>query len=147
MSQSPKNSPPQKPASQQPSPTVKTTWGKRTEKTLENIFEPLDLIGGRIMGELWRTLYLTVQDAIALSFILQIPSAIGQWVLGKDFSEFDVCLQENALSPNRYACFVIVSSNFLLWIVLAGRILGRFLADISGLRKTKGGSNSGSGQP
>ncbi|MEM9542020.1 MAG: hypothetical protein AAGA60_21305 [Cyanobacteria bacterium P01_E01_bin.42] len=99
------------------------------------------------MGGLWRTLYLTVQDALALSFILQIPSAIGQWVLGKDFSGFDVCLQENALSPNHYACFVIVSSNFLLWIVLAGRILGRFLEDISGLRKAKGGSQSGSNQP
>lgn len=92
MSQSPQKPPPQTSSPQQPSSTVKTTWGKRTEKVLENIFEPLDLIGERIMGELWRTLYLTVQDAIALSLILQIPSAIGQWVLGKDFSGFDVCL-------------------------------------------------------
>ncbi|MGK7876597.1 MAG: hypothetical protein AB4426_25875 [Xenococcaceae cyanobacterium] len=47
---------PQNPQTSQP----KTPWGKRTEKVLENIFEPLDLIGQRLMGELWRTFYLTV---------------------------------------------------------------------------------------
>jgi hypothetical protein len=125
----------------------KTPWGTRTEKILENIFESLDRLGQRLMGELWRTFYLSVQDAIALSLLLQIPSLIGRWIIGKEFSSFDVCLKENALGASRYACFIIVASDFLLWIVLAGRIIGRFWVDFSSLWQKKGGSGGGSSQP
>lgn len=122
--------------SQSPQPSqLQTSWGRYTEEFLEKLSEPVDLIGRRLMGDLWRTFYLTVQDAIVLSLILQIPGLIVQWILGKSFSSFDVCLKENPLGVNRYACFVIVTSDFLLWIVLAGRILGRFLADLSQLKK------------
>jgi hypothetical protein len=133
----------QPPNPQQP----KTRSGQRIEKCLDNILEPLDLIGQRLMGELWRTFYLSVQDAIALSCLLQIPGLIGRWIIGKEFSSFDVCLQENALGASRYACFIIVASDFLLWIVLAGRIVGRFWEDVRSLRKKKGGTGSGSSQP
>jgi hypothetical protein len=133
----------QPPNPQQP----KTRSGQRTKEILENILEPLDLIGKRLMGELWRTFYLSVQDAIALSCLLQIPGLIGRWIIGKEFSSFDVCLKENALGASRYACFIIVASDFLLWIVLAGRILGRFWEDVRSLQKKKGGTGSGSSQP
>lgn len=123
---------------------LKTEWGRRTEEFIEKVSEPLDILGRRLMGDLWRTFYLTVQDAIALSLILQVPGLIGQLILGKSFSSFDVCLQQNPLGVNRYACFIIVASDFLLWIVLAGRILGRFWADLSDLRKSKGGTGHGS---
>ena len=126
---------------------AKTPLGQRTEKVLENIFEPLDLLGQRLMGELWRTFYLSVQDAIALGLLLQIPGLIGRWIIGKEFSSFDVCLQENALGASRYACFIIVASDFLLWIVLAGRIVGRFWEDFSSLWKKRGGTGGGSSQP
>jgi large-conductance mechanosensitive channel len=109
----------------------KTQSGQQTEKLLNNIWDSLDKIGKALMNDLWRTFYLSVQDAIALSCLLQIPGLIGHWILGKDFSSFDVCLQENPLGASRYACFIIVASNFLLWIVLAGRIVGRFWEDIS----------------
>jgi hypothetical protein len=135
------NQPPQQHSSQ-----PRTVWGRRTQKVLENIFEPLDLVGQRVMGELWRTFYLSVQDAIALSFLLQIPGTIGQWIVGKDFSSFDACLQENALGSSRYACFIIVTSDFLLWIVLAGRILGHFWEDFSRLWQNRGGGGNGSNQ-
>ena len=86
------------------------------------------------MGELWPTVYESVQDAIALSLLLQIPSFIGAFILGKDYGAFDSCLKESIWGVNRYACFVIVISDFLLWIVLGGRVIGRFVADIQTLR-------------
>lgn len=104
-------------------------------------------MGKALMGDLWTTTYLSVQDAIALSILLQVPGLIGQWIIGKSFSDFSVCLQESALGPTRYACFIIVASDFLLWIVLAGRIIGRFWVDLRELRKSKGGGGHGSGQP
>lgn len=90
---------------------------------------------------------MSVQDVIALSVLLKIPDLIGQLVLGKSFSDFGVCLKENALGASRYACFIIVISDFLLWIVIAGRVIGRFWADLSELRKGKGGSGHGSSKP
>ena len=130
--------------SQLPNPQPpKTPWGQHTERVLENILEPLDLISQRLLGSLWRTLYETVQDAIVLSLLLQIPSLIGRLIVGKEFSSYDVCLQENLLGSSRYACFIIVTSDFLLWIVLAGRILSRFLVDFTNLWK-KGGTRRGS---
>jgi hypothetical protein len=105
------------------------------------------VVGSRLMGDLWRTFYLTVQDAIALSLILQVPGVIGQIILGKSFSSFDICLLENPLGVNRYACFIIVASDFLLWMVLAGRILGRFWADLSELQNSKRRKGSGSNKP
>jgi hypothetical protein len=144
---------PQKPQpssklSQTPQPSLlKTEWGLKTEAFLEKVSEPLDVVGSRLMGDLWRTFYLTVQDAIALSLILQVPGVIGQIILGKSFSSFDICLLENPLGVNRYACFIIVASDFLLWMVLAGRILGRFWADLSELQNSKRRKGSGSGKP
>ncbi len=96
------------------------------------------------MGDLWRTVYLSVQDAIALSVLLQLPSLVGRIIIGKDFSSFDVCLQESALGISRYACFIIITSDFCLWIILAGRIIGRFWVD---LRQLKRGTGHGSGKP
>ena len=112
--------------SQTPDPNSsppKSLWGKRIEKLLDNILEPIDLVGQRLLGDLWKTLYFSIQDAIALGLLLQIPSFIGKIIIGKDFSSFDICLEENALGTSRYACFIIVTSDFLLWIILAGRII------------------------
>jgi hypothetical protein len=140
-----------KPSSKLSQPTqpslLKTQWGIKTEALLEKISEPLDVVGSRLMGDLWRTFYLTVQDAIALSLILQVPGIIGQVILGKSFSSFDICPLENALGVNRYACFIIVASNFLLWMILAGRILGRFWADLSELQNSKRRKGIGSKKP
>ena len=55
--------------SQAPDPnssSPKSLWGKRIERFLDNILEPIDLVGQRLLGDLWKTFYLTVQDAIAL---------------------------------------------------------------------------------
>ncbi|MDY7012100.1 MAG: hypothetical protein SVX43_00645 [Cyanobacteriota bacterium] len=51
--------------------------------------------------------------------------------MDKDFSGVDACQREKALGSSRYACFIIVTSDFLLWIVLAGRILGHFWEDFN----------------
>lgn len=125
-------------------PELKTKTGKRAERLLLNLWEPLDVLGRGLMGDLWRAVYLSVQDAIALSILLQLPSFIGRVIIGKDFSGFDVCLQENPLGVSRYACFIIITSDFCLWIILAGRIIGRFWVDLRGL---KGGNKHGSGKP
>jgi hypothetical protein len=103
--------------------------GDRIEELLTSIWEPLDVLGKNLLGEYWRTLYLTVQDAIALALILKIPGRIGSLLLQKSFSDFTVCLKESPWGISRYACFIIVLSDFLLWIVIAGRIVGRFLTD------------------
>jgi hypothetical protein len=126
------------------STALNTGAGKHTKHFLQNVWESVDQIGQALMGDLWRTVYLSIQDAIALYLLLLIPDSIGKWIFGKSFSDFGICLQENALSPTRYACFIIVASDFLLWIVLAGRIIGRFWVDFSSLWKGKGGSRHGS---
>ena len=82
------------------------------------------------MGDLWRTVYLSIQDTIALSILLTIPSRVGQFIIHKDFSSFDLCLKENPLGVARYACYIIVTSDFLLWVLLGFRILGRFIAGL-----------------
>lgn len=102
------------------------------------------MLGSSLMGDLWENVYLSIQDAVALSILLQLPSLIGRIIIGKDFSAFDVCMQESPLGISRYACFLIVTSDFCLWIVLAGRILGRFLAD---LHRLKQGSKEGTEKP
>jgi hypothetical protein len=128
---------------------MQTKVGKSMFVLLKNIWEPLDLLGKSLMGNYWRTVYLSIQDAIALYILLRIPDLIGHLIFGKSFSSFDVCLKENALGASFYACFIIVVSDFLLWIIIAGRIIGRFLADLSDLRKGKGkgGSGHGSNKP
>ncbi|MGA9379928.1 MAG: hypothetical protein WBV73_14285 [Phormidium sp.] len=67
-----------------------------------NIWEPLDLVGKALMGDLWRRVYLSVQDAIALSIVLQVPGLIGQVIIGKSFCNFLVCLQESAWGFKRW---------------------------------------------
>ena len=122
--------------SQAPDPNSsppKSLWGKRIERFLDNVLEPIDLVGQRLLGDLWKTLYFSIQDAIALGLLLQLPSFIGKIIIGKDFSSFDICLQENALGPSRYACFILVGADFLLWIILAGRIIARFIMDLKNL--------------
>lgn len=120
----------------------KTKSGLMAKRLILSIWEPIDLLGKGLMGSLWKTVYLSIQDAISLSILLKLPSFIGLIIIGKDFSSYDVCLQENSLGVARYACFIIISSDFCLWMVLAGRIIGRFWVDIRGLKgKTTHGSN------
>lgn len=138
-----------KPPSHQPPPQkpMQTQAGKNTEELLHSIWEPVDLLGQSLMGGYWKTVYLSIQDAIALCILLKIPDLLGRWILGKSFSDFGVCLQENALGASRYACFIIVTSDFLLWIVIAARIIGRFLADVDDLIKKKETGGHGTNKP
>ena len=133
----------QKPATQKSAtPKLQTSAGNRTQGFLMSIWEPLDVLGQSLMGELWRTFYLSIQDAIALSLLLQIPSLFSHIIIGKDFSSLESCWQENALGISRYACFIMIASDFCLWIVLAGRIIGHFRLDLHQLRiKNRNGSS------
>lgn len=130
------------PNSPKPPKRPKKSIGQRTEKILENILIPLDIIGKKVLGSLWQTFYESVRDAFSLGLLLQIPSAVGRFIIGKDLTSYDVCLKENALGSSRYACYIIVTSDFLLWIILAGRILVRFLIDFKGLFRRKGGEEN-----
>jgi len=52
--------------SQTPDPNSsppKSLWGKRIERFLDNILEPIDLVGQRLLGDLWKTLYFSIQTA------------------------------------------------------------------------------------
>jgi len=99
-----------------------------------NVLEIVDQVFYALMGQLGRTVYGSIQDAIAIGIILKLPGLIGEIIIGKDFSGFDICLQESLWGVSRYACLIIVASDFLLWIVLAGRIIGRFRADLKDLK-------------
>ena len=117
-----------------PSPPVSTKLGTFTQKLVMNVLEVVDQVLYGLMGLLGRTVFGSIQDAIALGIILKLPGLIGEIIIGKDFSGFDICLQESPWGVSRYACFIIVASDFLLWIVLAGRIIGRFWADLKDLK-------------
>lgn len=103
---------------------------KSMEQRLKETWVPIDAVGNAIVGDLWPTLYKSVQDSIALGLLLRIPSFIGALIIGKDYTGLDVCFEEGLWDVSRYSCFVIVISDILLWSVLGGRILGRFLVDI-----------------
>lgn len=133
---------PQTPSSSSSS-KIQLTPRDKAEKFLTTVLDPIDVVGKAVMGDLWKTFYESVQDAIALSLLLHIPSLIGTLILGKEFSGFDACMQESPLGVNRYACFIIVTSDFCLWIVLAGRIISRFLSDLNQLLAKKGGKRVG----
>jgi hypothetical protein len=134
MTQPPNPQPPSPPTPLAESPLASTRLGRSTKNLVISILEFVDQLFYLLMGELGRTVYASIQDAIALSILLQVPGFIGKVIIGKDFSSFDVCLKENPLSASCLACFIIVTSDFLLWIVLAGRIIARFWADIKNLR-------------
>jgi hypothetical protein len=119
------------------------TSREKAEKILAAVLDPIDVVGKALMGDLWKTFYESVQDALALSLLLHIPSLIGTLILGKEFSGFDACMQESPFGVNRFACFIIVTSDFCLWIVLAGRIISRFLSDLNQLLAKKGGKYVG----
>jgi hypothetical protein len=143
--------PPEKKAEIQPSPPsspietskeeakakTKTTLGRTAETVLANIWEVIDLLGQSLMGELWRTVYFTVQDAIALAVLVRIPGVLSLWIAGKDFSSFDLCLKENPLGATFLACYLLVISDFATWIVLAARFSIRFLKDFRDQFKEK----------
>lgn len=98
------------------------------EQKLENWWKPLDTLGNALIGSLWRDVYETVQDAIALCLLFSIPGWIGKIILKEDYSGFDQCYEKwNVWNVNRYACYVIVGSGFILWIVVTGRIIARTL--------------------
>ena len=65
------------PSQQDPNLSGLTTkTGKRTERLLLNIWEPLDLLGQGLMGSLWKSVYLSIQDATALGVLLKRPSRV-----------------------------------------------------------------------
>jgi hypothetical protein len=121
--------PPELPSGVPQTPQPRTKLGKKTQKVLTSVWESLDQVGQGLMGELWRTVYQSVQDAIALGVLLQVPSWLGKIIIGKDFASYDLCLKESPLGVTRYACYIMVTSDFLLWILLASRIFGRFIAE------------------
>jgi hypothetical protein len=131
----------QKPLPQKTSTRGKLSFANKTEKRLIAILDVIDVIGKNVMGDLWRTFYLSVQDAISLACVIQIPSLIGKFIIGKEYNSFRVCLSEDALGPNRYACFVIVAADFGLWAVLGSRVLIRCIQDFMDLIKKQGGAN------
>jgi len=99
-----------------------------------NVLEFVDQVFYALMGQLGRTVYGSIQDALALGILLKLPSLIGEIIIGKDFSSFDICLKESPFGASLFACSIIVASDFLLWIVLAGRIIARFRADLKDLK-------------
>ena len=102
-----------------------------TEQKLEKLWKPIDAVGKSLMGSLWRDVYETVQDAIALCALFSIPGAIGKIILKEDYSGFDRCFENwNAWNVNRYACCVIVASGFILWTVVSGRIIARTINNV-----------------
>jgi hypothetical protein len=117
-----------------PSPPVSTKLGTFTQKLVMNVLEVVDQVLYGLMGQLGRTVFGSIQDAIAIGILLKLPGLIGEKIIGKDFSSWDICLKENFLGSSFYACFIIVTSDFMLWIVLGGRIIGRFRADLKDLK-------------
>ncbi len=66
---------------QSPLNKIKLTPRERTKIALSLLFEPIDVIGRAIMGDLWKTLCDTLRDAIALSCLLKIPGSIGAFII------------------------------------------------------------------
>ena len=109
---------------------------ERIAKSLDTGLKVLHTIGERIFGPLWRTLFESVQDAITLGLLVQIPSLLSKFILGQEFSGMDICWDShNVYAVARYACFAVVLSDYTLWAVLIPRTLFRFVRDFRTLIK------------
>jgi hypothetical protein len=123
-----------------------TPLAYRVEKVLDAGLAVIHVIGNKLLGPLWMTLFESAQDAIALGLLVKIPPLLGQWVLGKEFAGLDACWTGNTLwTVDRYACMAVVLSDYTLWAVLIPRILYRFYRDLRNL--TKQGKGNGATQP
>jgi hypothetical protein len=126
--------PPSSPTPVEPSPPVNTRSGTFTKKVVMNVLELVDQVFYALMGQLGRTVYGSIQDAIALGILVKLPSLIFQIISAKDFADFTSCSQESPWGSSFYFCFIIVGSDFLLLIVILGRTLIRFWRDVKNLR-------------
>ena len=104
---------------------------KKINKVEKFIEKRIDPYGEALMGELWRVVFETIQDTIALSILIVIPGVILKLFANADYSDFAQCLAISALNVSRIICFVIVGSGFLLWTVLGGRFIGRTISIIA----------------
>lgn len=94
---------------------------------MQHIWTSVDKLGKALLGDMWRSVYLSFQDAIALLVILYIPSLIGQLILSNTFLDFSVCL-DSTIGVQFYGSLIIGAANFLVWILIPGRIIGRLWA-------------------
>lgn len=99
----------------------------------------IHVVGERVLGPLWMTLFESVQDAVTLGLLFKIPSLLSKIVLNQEFSGLDECLTDsNVWSISRYACGAVVLSDYTLWAALIPRILFRFFRDMSKLLNSQG---------
>lgn len=117
-----------------PSPPASTKLGKLTRKAVMNVLEVVDQVLYGLMGQLGRTVYGSIQDAIAIGILVKIPGLIFQTISDKKFDDFTSCSQESPWGSSFYFCFIIVGSDFLLLIVIVGRTLIRFWRDLKDLK-------------
>ncbi|NER89933.1 hypothetical protein [Moorena sp. SIO3A2] len=116
----------------------KTRYGKIINELLINIWEPLDEVGKALIGDLWRDVYLTIQDAIGLGFLYVVFGLIFKWITQENFTGFDQCVETwNVWEVNRYFCLVVVLLAFSSCITLFGRVLKRLLTDLIDLARKK----------
>lgn len=116
------------------SPPVSTGSGAFTQKVVMSVLEVIDQVFYGIMGKLGRTVYGSIQDAIALGILVKLPGLIFQTISAKNFPDFTSCSQESPWGSSFYFCFIIVGSDFLLLIVILGRTFIRFWRDVKDLR-------------
>jgi len=103
-------------------------------QTIDTWLAVVHVVGKRFFGPLWMTLFESVQDAIALGLLVQVPSLLSKFVLGQEFAGLDACwINGNVWSISRYACAAIVLSDYTLWAVLIPRILVRCFRDLKKL--------------
>ncbi|NEZ57845.1 hypothetical protein DXZ20_19790 [Leptolyngbyaceae cyanobacterium CCMR0081] len=94
------------------------------------LWDPINILGTCLMGQrLWSQVTEEVREAIALCLLLQLPDLIGQLILQENFSSLIMC-PKDIWSVNRYACIVIVTSDYLLWLTIGARILTRSIINI-----------------
>lgn len=123
-------------------PPNKKPLEDRVANWLDEWLNVVHVVGKRIFGPLWMTLFESAQDAITLGLLVQIPSILSKWTVGKEFSGLDACWTgNNEWSVARYACYTVVLSDYTLWGVLIPRILFRFVRDFIDLFKKGGGSD------
>jgi len=112
----------------------------KVAKRLDNWLDVVHVVGSRLLGPLWMTLFESVQDAITLGLIVKIPSILSKWTIGQEFSGLDACWTGNSeWSVARYACYAVVISDYTLWAVLISRIVFRFFRDLRTLFRQGGG--------
>ena len=109
----------------------RTRFAKKVDSCLQQVTDPVDVIGSRLFGEWWEQFVLAIRDAFAIGCFTWIPNLVFKFFSsGKDFSKLDNCIQIGMSDPSSFICFGLVMTEYCFWVLFFGKSFARVIHQI-----------------